>query len=235
MSTEQLKAKLRLLGLPDDVRQSLDAATASTNLLPVVAPLDGRVTSREIVAGEVVDATRTLFEVVDTRSLWLTLDVKGEEAGRVRVGQAVRFQSDSGRQAINGTLAWCSTQADPRTRTVKVRAEVADPDRRLVANTFGAGRVILRDEERVVTVPNGAVQWDGCCHVVFVRDKDYLTSNYKVFHVRKVRVGGRDERNTEVVAGVLPGELVVTKGSGLMLTELLRSELGDGCACCHPK
>jgi cobalt-zinc-cadmium efflux system membrane fusion protein len=56
-----------------------------------------------------------------------------------------------------------------------------------------------------------------------------------VFHVRKVRLGARDEKNTEVVAGVLPGELVVTKASGLLLTELQRADLGEGCACCHPK
>jgi cobalt-zinc-cadmium efflux system membrane fusion protein len=118
---------------------------------------------------------------------------------------------------------------------VKVRADIADPAGRLVANTFGSGRVILREEEKAVVVPNEAVQWDGCCHVVFVRDKDYLKSEYKVFHVRKVRVGVRGEKTTEVIAGVLPGELVVTKGSGLMLNELLRGELGDGCACCHPK
>jgi membrane fusion protein, heavy metal efflux system len=62
-----------------------------------------------------------------------------------------------------------------------------------------------------------------------------LKSNYKVFHVRKVRIGARDSKNTEIVAGLLPGEFVATKGSGLLLTELLRGSLGEGCACCHPK
>ena len=86
-----------------------------------------------------------------------------------------------------------------------------------------------------MSVPNEAVQWDGCCSVVFVRDKDYLKPDApKVFHVRKVRTGAKDGTNTEVVAGVLPGELVVTKGSGLLLTELLRGSLGEGCAC-HSK
>ena len=134
-----------------------------------------------------------------------------------------------------GKIAWRSTQADPKTRTVKVRADLADPDGKQTANTFGSGRVILREEEKVVSVPTEAVHWDGCCSVVFVRDKDYLKADApKVFHVRKVRVGAKGEKTTEIIAGVLPNELVVTKGSGLLLTELLRGSLGEGCAC-HSK
>lgn len=234
MTADQLKAKLHLLGIPADVTKTFDPKTATTNLLPLVAPMYGRVMSREVVAGEVVDAARILFEVVDTRSLWLTLDVKGEDAHRVAVGQPVRFQPDSGREELTGKIAWRNSQADPRTRTVKVRADLADPDQKLVSNTFGAGRVILREEPKAVSVPNEAVHWEGCCTVVFVRDKDYLRSDHKVFHVRKVRVGAKGEKTTEVAAGLLPGELVVTKGSGLLLTELLRGSLGEGCAC-HSK
>lgn len=239
LTGQQLRDKLHLLGIPAKAAKDLDPKTAPTTLLPLVAPLDGWVTSREVVAGEVVDTARPLFEVADPRSLWLTLDLKGEDAGRVKAGpkdgQTVQFRPDGGGGELAGKLTWRSSQADPKTRTVKVRADLADPERKLVANTFGAGKVILREEEKAVVVPNEAVQWEGCCHVVFVRDKDYLTSEYKVFHVRKVRLGVRIEKTTEVIAGVLPGELVVTKGSGLMLTELLRGELGDGCACCHPK
>ena len=216
--------------------RTLDPKSATSNLLPLVAPMDGMIVSREVVAGEVVDVARILFEVVDTRALWLTFDLKGEDAHRVAVGQPVRFQPDNGRGELAGQVAWRSSQADPKTRTVKVRADLADPERKQVANTFGAGRVILREEAEAVSVPNEAVHWEGCCHVVFVRDKGYLKAGSpKVFHVRKVRVGAKDGKHTEIIAGVLPGELVVTKGSGLLLTELLRADLGEGCACCHPK
>jgi cobalt-zinc-cadmium efflux system membrane fusion protein len=235
LDVDQLQAKLHFLGIPTVIAATLPK-TSTSNLLPLVAPLEGRVMSREMVAGEVVDTTRILFHLVDTRHLWLTLDVKGEEASRVAVGQKVRFTPDNGRAELVATLAWRNSQADPKTRTVKVRADLHDPEQKLVSNTFGSGKVILREVKQAVSVPKEAVQWDGCCHVLFVRDKDYLKpESPKLYHVRKVRIGARDEKNAEVIAGVLPGELVVTKGSGLLLTELLRSELGEGCACCHPK
>jgi hypothetical protein len=38
-----------------------------------------------------------------------------------------------------------------------------------------------------------------------------------------VVVGGRDERNTEILAGVSSGEVVATRGSDVLLAELTRA------------
>ena len=78
-------------------------------------------------------------------------------------------------------------------------------------------------------MPSEAVQWEGDCHIVFVRDKDYLGKGaFKVFHTRTVRPGASDGGNTEIIAGVLPGESVVTQGSGVLRSELLKNALGEG-------
>jgi len=64
---------------------------------------------------------------------------------------------------------------------------------------------------------------------VFVRDRDFLKPDApKVFHTRSVRVGARDDTQTEIVAGVLPGELVAVKNSGVLRAELLGGSLGEG-------
>ena len=99
----------------------------------------------------------------------------------------------------------------------------------LRSNTFGTARVVLREEPKAVVVPNAAVHWDGTCHVVFVRDRDFqMPDGLKVFHVRKVVPGAKDETSTELLAGVLPGEVVATKGSAGLRGELLKANLGEG-------
>ena len=62
---------------------------------------------------------------------------------------------------------------------------------------------------------------------MFVRDKDFATK-YQVFHTRKVRLGVKDDKNTEIIAGVLPGEWVATKNSGVLRGEMLKNNLGAG-------
>jgi len=161
--------------------------------------------------------------------LWLTLDLRPEDVKAVKLGQPVRFRPDGSNDEATGSIAWISTEADHKTRTIKVRAVLDNAAGRLKANSFGTGRVLLREEPKATVVPNGAVQWDGDCYVVFVRDKDFLKAGApKVFHTRTVRIGVKGDRHTEIIAGVLPGELVAVKGSSVLRAELLRASLGEG-------
>jgi multidrug efflux pump subunit AcrA (membrane-fusion protein) len=115
------------------------------------------------------------------------------------------------------------------TRTVKVRAELPNNDGHLRDETYGAGQIVLREEQDAIVVSNEAVHWEGCCHVAFIRDKDYMKKDsYKVFHTRMVRPGVTNGDYTEMIAGLLPGEVVVTKGSGVLRAELLKGNLGAG-------
>ena len=95
---------------------------------------------------------------------------------------------------MSGKLVWISTTADQQTRMVTVRAELPNPKGQLRNETFGAGRIVLREEQEAIVVPNEAIHWEGCCHVVFVRDKGYFDSkdSPKVFHVRTVRLGAKN-------------------------------------------
>jgi multidrug efflux pump subunit AcrA (membrane-fusion protein) len=231
LTDEQLVEHLRWLGLPESIAARPTREDATANLLPLKAPMDGVVVARQAVAGEVVDSSRVLFQVADTSRMWLTLSVPPQEAGRLAVGQPVRFLPDGSRDEVSGTLAWISTTADEHTRLVKVRAELPNPKGLLRSETFGKGRIILRAETQAIAVPNEAVQWEGCCRVVFVRDKGFFEApaSPKVFHVREVRVGARDDRHTEIIVGVLPGEVVAAKGSDVLRAELLKNNLGEGC------
>jgi cobalt-zinc-cadmium efflux system membrane fusion protein len=226
---EQLPERLRFLGLSKNLSETLDLNSTTGNLLPVVAPFDGVVATRDVVAGEFVDAAKVLIFVVDARRLWLMLDVTQQDARSVRLGQKVRFRPASGKEETAGTISWISTEVNDRTRTIKVRAEFENADGSLRANTFGTGRIILREDEKAIVILNSALQWDGDCHIVFVRDKNFLQpGSPKVFHTRKVRPGAKDDKWTEIIAGVLPGEVVATKGSSVLRAELLRANLGDG-------
>src|SRR5262249_59837739 len=130
---------------------------------------------------------------------------------------------------VIGEVAWISTALDEKTSTVQVRADLPNPNQQLRAGMFGSGRIILRAEKHAVVVPSESIQWEGDCHVVFVRDKHYSDpGGLKVFHTRTVRPGARAGNETEIIAGVLPGEVVVSRGSGVLRSELLKTNLGEG-------
>jgi membrane fusion protein, heavy metal efflux system len=218
---EKRVERLRFLGLPDAIRSSIAAETPTANLIPVAAPFDGIVVSRSAVAGESADAAKTLFVVADTSRMWASLDVRIEDMAALTLGQAVAFRGPD--LVSKGTVNWISTAVDEKTRTLRVRAVLENPEGRLRAHTFGTARITTREAPKAVAVPDEAIQWEGCCHVVFVR----LTG--EVFGTRKVRLGARSGGFTEVLVGLVPGEVVATAGSHVLKSEILKSKLGAGC------
>ncbi len=228
LSEPELANRLRFVGIPDNFVSALSREEATSNLLPVRASLDGEVVARNVVTGEVVDTSHVLFEVVDTSRMWLMLNVPLEETPYLKVGQRVQFRQDDG-EAVEGRISWISTAADQRTRMVQVRVELPNPNGRLRNETFGSGAIVLRDEPEAIVVPNEAIQWDGSCHVVFVRDRRYFEEDApKLFHVRTVRTGVVTDDMTELIVGVLPGEVVATTGADILRAQLLKNNLGAG-------
>ena len=124
-------------------------------------------------AGEVVDNNKVLFVVVDVRQMWLTLDLRVDDAKLVVLGQEVRFGPDGGKEA-RGKITWISTEAERKTRTVKVRVSLDNGEGRRSSQHLRHGEGSSPERESGIVVPNAAVHWEGCCHVVFVRDKDFL-------------------------------------------------------------
>jgi cobalt-zinc-cadmium efflux system membrane fusion protein len=220
LSLDAVVERMRLIGVPPGAA-GLDPKTA--NLIPVRAPFAGVVLSAAVVTGEVGEPGRALFVVADPRRVWVTLHVPAADAGRVAVGRVVRFRTDGSAEEYGGKVEWIGRLADEATRTVPVRATLPNDSGRLRAGTLGQGRVVLRQEAKAIVVPHEAVQEFRGAPVVFVRDPDYLKPDGpKAFRARPVRVGTRDAEHTEILAGLVPDEVVATAGSRLLLAELTR-------------
>lgn len=230
---DALADQIRFLGIPSDIVEKLPEGLATANLLPIRATYSGVVMLSDVVAGEVVDSSKPLFVVADPSKLWLTLAVRSEDARYIHTGLPVEFQPDGGAPPVTGKVTWISPTVNDQTRTLSVRVILDELKTPLRDHTFGKGQVILRREDNAIVVPRTALQATSDAYFVFVRDKNYFDENApKVFHVRQVRLGARDDRYVELLAGALPGEVVVGKGSNVLLAQLLKSNLGAGCGCC---
>ena len=221
--------RLRSLGLSDAQIAEVCSSQDTSASLPVVAPFAGTVVARDAVVGDVIRTDRSLFDLTDTRSLWAMLDVQAADARQVRAGQSVVLSLNGlPGEAFPGTITWVSAELDHRTRTVQARAEVANPDGALRAGMFGRAVVEVHGPRPHVLVPKSAVQWEGCCNVVFVRKSDVL------FEPRKVALGEEAGSHWAVESGLHAGEAVVTTGSFLLKTELLKGNIGAGCCEVEP-
>lgn len=222
--------QMHILGVNEEAVAALET-TPDTALLAyeLRSPLSGRIVERHAVVGESVDEKDALYTVADLSSVWLMLDIPERDLIGLRIGLPVLFTVDGlPGNSFQGALTWISSQVDNRTRTVKARAELPNDSGLLRANMFGRARVVLHDNDEVPTIPDEAVQTDGCCQLVFVKEADAL------YRPRKVALGAAANGYVEIHKGLQIGEIVVTSGSFLMKTEILKGNIGAGCCEVDP-
>jgi len=223
LPVDELSRKLQYLGLPQELISSLPTNTTTANLLPISAPFAGELVDRAVVAGEVVAARQVILTIADATQLHAHIDVSPDAAAVVKLGQAVEFRADGDARAVaRGKLNWISPSVDEKTRLLHLHAEFDNRDGRLKVKAFGTATIFVRAEPKVVVVPEESVQWEGCSHIVFVK---YGELEYRV---RRVNVGMRQGGVVEILSGVVPGELVVTTGSHVLKSELLKDRIGGG-------
>jgi cobalt-zinc-cadmium efflux system membrane fusion protein len=220
---DELIKHLQYLGIPAEIVASLQTNTATANLLPLIAPRNGTVIERKAEAGETVAALHPLFVVSDVEHVHAHLDIRPEDVARVAPDARVVFKPDSDSRSYPGHLHTIATALDEKTRLVHAHAHMHNPDGRLRARLFGTAAITVAVHENAVVVPAEAVQWEGCSHVVFVRDKD----SELVFRPRKVVLGLRQDGVIEILVGLKPGEVVATAGSHVLKSYLFRDRLGS--------
>ena len=227
---ESVERRLYILGLTDEQVQAI-GAEPDTHLArhELRSPRAGRVVECRVAAGEAVNSGDVLFVVVDTATMWLLADVYERDLLLLREGAGVLFTVDGlPGVSFEGQVDWISSRVDDRTRTVRVRAGLPNDDGLLRANMFGQARLIVHDDDRVLSVPADAVQTDGCCQLVFVREND------SVFAPRKVTLGAQASGHLEILRGLQEGEVIATTGSFLLKTEILKGNIGAGCCEVDP-
>jgi len=225
------RARQELLGLglsPRGIERIAETRDTGPGYV-LVAPFAGTVVERSVALGEVVAPGEPLVAVADVSRMWALLDVFEADIPDVEVGQSVVLHPEGLRgRALPGEITWVAAHVDPRTRTLQARAELENPGGALKANMFARAEITVRDGLAAVVVPTDAVQWEGCCNVVFVKRSDVL------YEPRKVLLGVDTGTVYEVLDGLRAGEEVVTQGSFLLKTEILKGSIGAGCCEVDP-
>ncbi len=197
---------------------------AGSGRYTLVSPIAGVVTRRGAMLEQLVTPDDLLFEVVDTTAMWAELDLAETDLAAVAVGQRVTLEIEGlADREFAGELSYIAPEIDPRTRTVKARLPLENPEGLLRANMFGRARVAAARSRESVLVPASALQRARDAELVFVRLAEDL------YEVRRVRRGARVGELVEVAGNVRAGDEVVTEGAFLLKTETLRENIGAGC------
>jgi cobalt-zinc-cadmium efflux system membrane fusion protein len=217
-----LEEKLRLYGLSDkEIADMEHSQSASRYYLRSPAP--GIVTEKEITLGEVIETGKKVFTISDLSNVWIYLDIYERDLSKIKVGQKATVRVGGyPEKAFVGKVAYLSGLMDEKTKTLKARVEIANPDRLLKPGMFAEARIETgTGAERKITVPKEAVFLLDEGPVVFI-EKD------GGFFPRRVETGKEAGGRVEILNGISEGEKVVVEGGYYLKAEILKSQMGEG-------
>ena len=198
-------AALRAMGLTEEQIAALDE-NDDLSRYALTSPLAGVVEERDLAPGQILSKEQTPIMVVDASSLWVFGQVYEKNADLIAVGQGVRF--DTVDAAVEGKIDWVASQLDRDTRTLKVRALIKNPDRKMKAGQYGDLTITRQVADPVPLVPVDAVQTiNGQTHVFVPGDKD------DEYRAQEVRTGKEANGLIEIKSGLRIGASVVTSGA----------------------
>ncbi|CAN5911122.1 multidrug efflux RND transporter periplasmic adaptor MexH [soil metagenome] len=199
---------------------------SANGIMTIITPLTGVVLSREAVPGSVAEAGAPLATVADPSTLWLEVSVTDRAASALATGSRVRFSvlalpSDT----FEARVSSVGGALDPATRTVPVRAAVANTAGRLRPAMFATVWIEGTGGMATVSVPETAVQMLDERPVVFVVTPD--GKGGARFERRDVEVGGTVAGRTQLLRGVAASDVVVTAGAFAVKSEFSRAKMAQ--------
>jgi len=206
-AVEIARARLVLLGIPEERTQRLTGPQDVVTTIDVRAPFAGVVTQRSANIGLNIDLSTPLFTIVDLSTVWVIADLYERDFSRVRVGSPARITSAPYPDlALRGRVSYIDPQVQVETRTAKLRVEVPNPGAQLRLGMYVDVHAGEASERRGVLVPKAAVQIVGSDTVVYVQEERGR------FVERKVQVGDTTGDHVLVLSGLAPGDAVATDG-----------------------
>ncbi len=214
----------------DRLRARVSAATAAlagaeariaqraldVELTTVRAPLSGRISDRQIDAGNLVsagDAGGTLLTTINaldpiyftfqgSEALFLKTKREGSDKG---AHVEVRLQ-DENDYRWKGRLDFTDNGLDPRSGTIRARGRFANPDMFLTPGMFGNMRLSTGRTARALLVPAAAVQTDQARKIVYVVGKDGMVA------AKPVEIGPEIDGLRVIRSGLTATDRVVITG-----------------------
>ena len=219
---DSVRRRLLLLNITDEELADLEKNRSLQPLLPVRAPFSGSILESAAIVGDYVEFGVDLFKMADLSSLWAHVHIYEKDLPFVRPGCAavIRGGAFPG-EAFQGKLVLLGDVVDEKTRTVEGRVEVPNSSGKLKPGMYIDADILSPVERKALFIPEAAIQDYENKKVVFIRTGE------NTFSLRQVSTGERDHGLVEITGGLKEGEIVVTGGSFLLKSEMLKKSLGE--------
>ncbi len=216
------KRRLRLWDVSDNQIDDVLRSGHVRRTITLYVPSSGVIAEKRVVQGQSIVAGEPLYTIADLSQLWLEIQLREADAAMIRIGTIadVELAAAPGR-TLRGIVSFVFPTVDSMSRTVRARVVVPNADHLLKPGMYASVR-LSTPARSALTVPTSAVLRTGERDLVFV---DMGAGELMPQEVRLGRTGGQ---YSEILAGLAPGQRVVTSPQFLLDSEANLGEVMSG-------
>jgi RND family efflux transporter MFP subunit len=203
---ERMADELRTMGVSNSQLREMGQRRELVQDIRVKSPVNGVVLQRSVSPGLRFDRGFEFYRIADLERVWILVDVYRDQLPFIRRGGSARITTIAESRALTATVGASEPIFDEATLTLKVRLDVANPQRVLKPGMLVDVEFPV-DLPEAVVVPADAIVDSGLRKTVFVESGD------GTFEPRLVETGWRVGADVEVTKGLMPGERIVTSGT----------------------
>lgn len=182
--------------------QALYARIARTE---IYAPFAGKIGLRKKSQGAYVTPSDLIATLQNLNPMKLEFQVAERHASLLKEGMNVSFELEGQNKTVSGTLYAIEPKIDPETRTLKVRAQIPNPDGKLIPGAFAKVIFPLQRFDNALLAPIEAVIPE------LAGQKVFLYKNGKAV-ATKVKTGIRTTNRIQLTEGVKSGDTLMVTG-----------------------
>jgi len=220
---QSARKRLLLWDITPKQVENLEKSGEIKRSLTLYSQVDGFVMEKMVFKGMGVMPGAALYKIGDLSSIWVIADIYEYELPFIQVGQkaSISLPYYPG-ESFEGTATYIYPAVDSKSRTVRVRFDLPNPEFRLKPEMWASVEIKIPLGRKLV-VPEDAVVDTGTMQMAFVdRGQGY-------FEPRHIQVGSKVKGYCEVLSGLREGETVVTSANFLIDSETqLKSAGGMG-------
>jgi membrane fusion protein (multidrug efflux system) len=182
----------------------------------VKAPFAGRLGIRQVDIGQYLAAGTTVVTLQALDPILVDFYVPQQALAQMKIGQPVSATVDTyAQQTFSGAIEAINSKVDPSSRNVQVRANLHNPDKRLVPGMFANVRIQYGGKDNRITLPQTVVTYNPFGDTVFVVEKNGVDDKGNprlTVQQRFVKLGATRGDQVAVLSGIKAGEIVVSAG-----------------------
>jgi len=215
------KDRMEILGMSIQDIRTLDAKRQINSITALRAPIDGVVIDRKVSQGQVLEPADLAYTIAELSQVWVVGEVPERYSATMRRGKVVQVTIPAlGDEMRTTSLTYVADTVNPNTRTLRVRALLANHNGRLKPDMLATLQIDGAPIKKLAIPARAIFREDNL-------DKVFVKVSEGTYRIQTIQLGEEEDAMRPVESGLTADQVIVSGGVFQLNADRLLKQQGS--------